>query len=219
MIIMFYILKRSMICQKSSNLLTIHGPSATKTVRLWTMYSHQANLSGYRDLGSLVFRDETARFTQQTETGRSHQRLSNECITKELAHDVSLTIFPLPNRRDQTVNVFLHQYANDITGCYDYVSAVYSQASNRGVNLLRGAMEMVGLAYLSGMRYGHPCVSGTEMDVYRKHSAGLRSVNDALEDESMATSDETLVAVILLGLFEVYRLRSPTYQSYIRWLD
>ncbi len=154
---------------------------------------------GYRDLNSVVFRDETARVVN-----RASARPGNSAA--EDAHEsagVWLAPSPSTNRRDQAIGIFFYQYATDVEGCFDYVFSICSRPASPGMEILHDAMELIGLAYLSGMRYGRPYPSSAETEVYRKHSAALNSVNNALQDGSLATRDEVLVAVILLGLFEV----------------
>ncbi len=112
------------------------------------------------------------------------------------------TIALLPDRRDQAICLFFHEYATDVKGVYDYVPAVCSRASGAS-SCLYNAIELIGLGHLSGVHYGDPCLSQTELDVYKKHGSVLRAINNALRDPLLATTDETLVAIMLLGLFEV----------------
>jgi hypothetical protein len=122
------------------------------------------------------------------------------------------TISLVPDRRDQAICLFFYEYATDVKGVYDYVPAVCSRPSISGAtSCLYDTIELIGLSHLSGMRYGAPCFSKTELDVYKKHSSVLRAVNSALSDPLLATTDETLVAVILLGLFEVRIFRASTF--------
>lgn len=110
----------------------------------------------------------------------------------------------VPDRRDQSICLFFYEYATEVEGVYDYVSAVCSRPSSaKAASYLYDTIELIGLAHLSGVRYGTPCLSQTELDAYRKHSAVLRAVNSALRDEHLAIVDETLAVVIFLGLFEV----------------
>jgi hypothetical protein len=66
-------------------------------------------------------------------------------------------------------------------------------------DVLRTAIEAVGLAGLSNTLYA-PHLAARAQDRYGKALAGL---DGALQDPCIATRDTTLMAVILLGLFEV----------------
>ncbi len=165
---------------------------------------------GYRDLGALVFRNETSRVVQKA---RQIYSETTEDTQPGLERQIEPYMSSIPgsiltSRKDQAIGVFFDQYATDVEGCYDYVRSVCSQPVCRGLLILYDTIELIGLAYIYGTRYGRPCRSAMELDVYRKHSAVLHAVNDALGIGSIATRDEIIVSVLLLGLFEVC-LRSP----------
>ena len=110
----------------------------------------------------------------------------------------------LPDRRDQAICLFLYEYAADVNGLYDYVPGLCSKPSIPTANgYLYNTIELIGLGHLSSMRYGNPCCSDTEIEVYKKHGSVLQAVNGALCNPSLVTKDETLVTIMLLGLFEV----------------
>ncbi|KAM0251887.1 hypothetical protein ACHAQJ_008000 [Trichoderma viride] len=164
---------------------------------------------GYRDLKSLLFRDETTRVVRRAQkTPPRKGILASAAEDQGILNNVQ-TMSLVPDQRDQAMCLFFYEYATDVKGVYDYVPAVCSRPSIPGAaTCLYDTIELIGLSHLSGLRYGAPCLSKKELNVYKKHSSVLKAVNSALSDPSLATTDETLVAVILLGLFEVRTSRA-----------
>lgn len=106
------------------------------------------------------------------------------------------------NWEDQSVLYFFDQYvmppdASGNPGWLEFLPDLYG-ASNE-TSCLKPSLAAVSYANLTNQS------SIPWMSVQARHSYGeaLRSINSALRDPEQATTDETLTAVFLLGLFEV----------------
>jgi hypothetical protein len=101
-----------------------------------------------------------------------------------------------PDVQTTAVGQFFYQWTN-LKGCFDYVLPLHKNSSGGG--FINDIVECIGLAYMS--RTGsNPTLM---LEASAKHTVVLRAVNTALRDMTTAKNDETLVAVLLLGLFEV----------------
>lgn len=74
---------------------------------------------------------------------------------------------------------------------------LYRQDSSFGV--LPKIVDAIGLASLSNVNNSPELMAAAG----RKYAGVLRAINASIQDSTKATTDQTLIAVILLGLFEV----------------
>lgn len=74
---------------------------------------------------------------------------------------------------------------------------LYRQDSSFGV--LAKIVDAIGLASISNVKHSPELMAAAS----RKYAGVLRAINASIQDSTKATTDQTLIAVILLGLFEV----------------
>lgn len=106
-----------------------------------------------------------------------------------------------PSIYDLGVNFFFAKYSFNeepfFNGYHDWLAEAYLESSSN--NILRALIEAVGLAGLSNISSAQELASRSK-ERYCKALAMLKGV---LNDSASATKDSTLMAVILLILFEV----------------
>lgn len=174
-----------------------------------------AQCTGFRDLRSFGFRDQSAEVMRKARTSRpSSNRPASANLSlsqqemgslsgKQPAHNPYLNI-PVAFR-DQAMQFFFHHYllnestlSCDPPGCF---TIIYSQAPAYGY--LSNAVDAVGMASLANLRHA-PHLRHAACE---KYSLVLRKIRRALEDSEQVMSDQLLVAVMLLALYEVSDVR------------
>jgi hypothetical protein len=99
---------------------------------------------------------------------------------------------------EQATCFFFHNYVlDDFIGYYSYVPSVYSVLP-AGCALAE-AITSLGMAGIANSRKDTRLMISANL----KYMSALRTINGALRDPYEAITDQTLVAVMLLGLFEV----------------
>jgi hypothetical protein len=81
--------------------------------------------------------------------------------------------------------------------CHDWLARLYFE--DGGNQVLRTVIDAIGMAGISNISYA-PSIAAKSRDQY---SRALAATKQLLNDPVRATADETLMAVILLDLFEV----------------
>lgn len=125
-------------------------------------------------------------------------------------HDPWFIITVAPE--DQALHFFLHHYVVHGTGCApshpDCLSIIYTRAAEPGylANLIN-AVGLVSLAYLRNV----PTLTHAASQTF---SRALRDIRVALANPTEAASDQMLVAVMLLALYEVSLL---CYRTTYAW--
>ncbi|CEL04083.1 hypothetical protein ASPCAL05215 [Aspergillus calidoustus] len=154
---------------------------------------------GYRDLTAISFRDESSRVIRKScRQSAPRSTIGGGGGGDSIICTPSLS-FPTA---DLAAGFFFAKY-NIYNGPYfssishDWLREVY--VKDPTCHVLQTAIEAVGLAGLSNTLYA-PHLAALAQDRYGKALAGL---DGALQDPCIATRDTTLMAVILLGLFEV----------------
>lgn len=111
---------------------------------------------------------------------------------------------------DQGSNFFFHHFvmagSTSPSSYFDFLPLMYHSESALGAapNPLPGVIKAIGMAGISNMQ-SSPAPT-TMAATRQKHTSVLRALNVALQDPRTAGADSTLVAVMLLGLFEVRAL-------------
>ena len=106
---------------------------------------------------------------------------------------------------DQANSFFFHHFVTQgATPPISYCSPLpmlFNQKSSGGsaMNPLPGIITAIGMAGISNMQSSPEGMFATR----RKHTAVLHTLNAALRDPETASADSTLMAVMLLGTFEV----------------
>jgi hypothetical protein len=171
---------------------------------------------GYRDLSKVVFRDEVKRIVGLHQRGRLRSsghgdplmNKSDPCVVDGLTSQ-----FPelgMPVRLDQPwdeagANFFFARYAfHDPPAYKDYYTWL-SQGYFSGCGVLTAAVEAVGMAGLANIRNDESLA--TQAD--ERCAKAMRRLQQALVDPVERSADETMMAVLLLALFEVHTWSSP----------
>lgn len=102
-----------------------------------------------------------------------------------------------PNARDQAICQYYYQFGCDANSPFDYVLHLHEKSPDTGI--VNDMIECIGLAYMSHSRSDPRMM----LEASKTHTTVIRAVNNALTSLDSAKNDETLVAVLLLGLFEV----------------
>lgn len=105
---------------------------------------------------------------------------------------------------DQACSFFFHHYltagATPPTSFPAFLPNLFNQSAIGSVtNPLPGIITAVGMAGISNMQNSPAGMIATR----EKHTKSLRALNTALRDPSMASTDATMMAIMLLGTFEV----------------
>ena len=114
-----------------------------------------------------------------------------------------MILAPSTSAEDQATCFFFGNYVSgtemlNTCGNYQYMSTIYA---NEPVGVpLRQAITAIGLAGLSNF-WSAPNIMAKANSAY---CSALRLVNSGLSNIEEAKSDQTLVAIILLGLYEVH---------------
>lgn len=180
---------------------------------------------GYRDEEDLKFRDQSKVVAARVNAGRRGCTPHKSGTVSQSAHDLAeavcsssdLILAPLASFRmqmtplvddrlktspeDQAAGYFFTNYVIDAdgfrNGYNDYLPSVYAMSSpDSAVSKMITALGMAGIANAQG------APEAQAVSIYQYTSA-LRNVNDALQDTSKAMADETLISIVLLGLYEV----------------
>lgn len=170
---------------------------------------------GYRNLADVMFRDEsqrTIRKVQATEKVGPCAQGASPSYTQTLScvPGAKSYVFPsaisIPHSIVQPINdlgarfFFIHYSEHDVSfskGCGDWLA--WSYWHDRSSHALQAAIEAVGLAGMSNvLRAQHAAQKAKE-----RYGKALIATNRALGDPAEATTDATLMAILLLGVFEV----------------
>lgn len=177
---------------------------------------------GYRDLHQVLFRDESERVRQ-----KAHQRhrgqdsslaqvttTSISCDNEDLgrAFQIPLSAFALPvssisyGLSQPLVELGLNFFFTRYTFDQSPFSQDYSQWLKRSCSWhtpntsLRAAIEAVGMAALANVFHAPKAASRSK----KQYSKALMATKQALNDPVLALADETMMAIILLGQYEVH---------------
>jgi hypothetical protein len=156
-----------------------------------------------------MFRDEGERILRKVLKTKDAKRMEKKSMAKsekdldatENVEEIVLPMSPSTNFDDLPVCLFLKNYtitASDFSrGYLDNVSSLYGRTHHQGV--LSVTISAVGLALMSNINRA-PEVMVVAREKFVK---ALRMTNTALLDPLESKADSTLMAVTLLGMFEV----------------
>ncbi|KAF1987553.1 hypothetical protein K402DRAFT_420352 [Aulographum hederae CBS 113979] len=189
--------------------------------------------SGYRDFGTLLFRDQTEEVARKIKQKgfREENRPPSLKLTKRDSSSISPSTRPsapedytLNNLsrlrlvtpvREQAINYFFRNYvASDDkfqTGYLDRILGTFRD-DDRANSILYEVSECIGMAALSS-RYSDTALMTMATT---KHGAVLRRTALLLQNTDKATLDQTVVTVILLALYETVSCDRP--QSMRAWV-
>ncbi|CAP59717.1 uncharacterized protein PODANS_1_360, partial [Podospora anserina S mat+] len=167
---------------------------------------------GYRDLNEVIFRDESSRIIRISRKGERKQ--TGPALSPSAANPLPAS---LTSPADEVgANFFFAKYVfhqdpfSTSSGYQDWLATAYRHHDGRFAPL-RAAIEAAGLAGLSNINPS-PQLSVQSRQQYRH---ALTAVKEALSNPSQAADDATLMAVILLGLYEM--INFDTWDRYHSW--
>ncbi|KAK0732430.1 hypothetical protein B0T21DRAFT_384718 [Apiosordaria backusii] len=178
---------------------------------------------GYRDLNEVIFRDESSRIIRISHKQGKKQTVSvlpggNPPLAPSLSPSAtnSLPASLSSPAGEVGANFFFAKYVfhqdpfSMSSGYEDWLATAYRH-NDRRCAPLRAAIEAAGLAGLSNINPS-PQLSIQSKQQYRD---ALTAVKEALSNPSQAADDATLMAVILLGLYEM--INFDTWDRYHNW--
>ncbi|KAH7007070.1 hypothetical protein EDB80DRAFT_718179 [Ilyonectria destructans] len=183
---------------------------------------------GYRDLDQVLFRDESERIIRKarqldlpqpalaqeviaTSNYLLKSGLATGCEPPQTSPPLGISYPPSQPVNNLGASFFFTKYTfNEVPFCGDYHDWLTQSYFNDG-SVLQAAIEAVGMAGISNVSYA-PNVASRAKEQYCK---AVTAVNLALGDPVQAAADSTLMAVILLGLFETVNFE--TLDRYDYW--
>jgi len=168
--------------------------------------------AGYRDQIQLSFRDETQGVVEkaQRRSDRSNPDHSQQCKpTVPIEGQVSLRgrsaskihpAFLSIDVVDQAIAFFFRSHVNEASeSCnlvYKDLPGFYAAECNSALSCV---IKAIGLAGLSSYRSAPALMSSA----FAHYSLALSSIRSALRNQALATTDQTLLTIYLLGIYEV----------------
>ncbi|KAF3388711.1 hypothetical protein F1880_003342 [Penicillium rolfsii] len=149
---------------------------------------------GYRDEWDLVFRDQTDQTIQRTKKKRARS------ATAAGAHDASPARGLSPSPNEIGINYFLRNFVigsqSSSRGYLNYIPSVYVNGDEHPT--LVASLAAAGLVALANSTQQPELASHAR----EKYLEAIHNINTALASPIESVKDSTLMAVILLGLFE-----------------
>ncbi|KUI69712.1 White-opaque regulator 1 [Cytospora mali] len=168
---------------------------------------------GYRDLGQLLFRDESARTIEKARRDAHvdsfdvvrFERSQSQSTSVTCVTDPALFLDPSLARplqlplRQMAANFFFNNFVVEGPQTTDTnYQLLVDMYQNHPDSAAVHAMEAVGLAGLSNISRDHKL----RFEAQKRYGRALTRTNDSLGDPVQATSDLTAMSVLLLGQFE-----------------
>ncbi|KAI0431168.1 hypothetical protein F5Y09DRAFT_305765 [Xylaria sp. FL1042] len=187
-------------------------PSCTQCIRA------KVGCSGYRNPLDLNFRDQSEEIARNYRLPLRKKRQKTPIVASP-RDDTAAAETPAiisENHLAHSVQNLAQRYsfANYMTGgprCgrMSYLASLMEDPRNTAVNT---ALDAVALAAFSNVRLS----PGTMLKAQREYTVALSRTNRALKDPIMCKTDDTLAAVVLLGIYEVINCTDDSYID--RWL-
>ncbi len=175
----------------------------------------------YRDLASFLFRNENDKLSQQNNslsktspssscTSRSSFRIQDhQFIQSYPPPPLSLMSLNSSSEDNRAICHVLHNYVSKerlhatSKGLFDYLPELLGASTSTRYSYLHDAVVALGFAGIANQHHSEP--DDTMRRANLKYNTAVRRVSQSLGNVEEATRDEILVAVIILGLFEVSR--------------
>ncbi|KAL8658143.1 MAG: hypothetical protein Q9226_001226 [Calogaya cf. arnoldii] len=178
--------KACLPCRRRKLRCDLRRDSCTQCIRA------KLTCSGYRDTTALRFRHET------------------DAVQRRATAQKSATTIPASpplSIRSQARDIFYYNHVVGPTKQFDFLHALYPQTS-KDVHLCR-SVDAVALAYLNAQR-----PSGTaEIEARRSYVSAIQYTSYALQSPHLARQDSTILAILLLDLYEKITTRAPAFQG------
>ena len=170
---------------------------------------------GYRDTESLRIADETSAVQRRIQgpTGISGasglpiaSRLSEALVhISHLAETIPQSL-DVPTR-SKARDLFYYNYVVGALKPFEFLQTFYTPISKE--HHLTASMDAVALAYLDYQQHS-PKV---QTEARQHYIAALRLMNKALRDPELAKRDSTILAILLLDLYEKVTNKEPHYEG------
>ncbi|KAF6233116.1 hypothetical protein HO173_008660 [Letharia columbiana] len=185
---------------------------------------------GYRAEQDAVFRNETSKVVAKAQTGTKWEismpvspirpiELTGDGDVRNLAIDFSAATVQMVERtkvtirtlsvplEDEATYYFFHNFVPadpaSLTTYSDVLPTVYRQDSS--FNALPKIIEAIGLAGISNVKQAPELMVAAG----QKYARVLRAITASIQNSKEVSTDQTLMAVMLLGLFETVTCSNP----------
>lgn len=178
--------------------------------------------TGYRNEQSLVFRDETKKVVGKAQAAKQRDRimLSAEVVQADRCDSLNRSTRDkavTPERAtvdNQTLSLSLSVPLEEQATCFFFRNFIFPDAGSSRPPLscmpvifkqesasspLSAIVASIGMAGMSNLKKSPDIM----VLARQKHVSALRLINSSIRDPESAKSDQMLIAVLLLGLFEV----------------
>ena len=167
------------------------------------MFCDQTRTTALRSRRLRAKRNTPSTAPKQSTVGHSHTPPGCIKLVKVGSPTASCSIYPNPplSLEHQASSFFFSSYVSNNWGIFrsyfNHIPTLYDRLpSNSAFSSIIVALGMVGL---SNFRHA----PGLAKSYRTKYALALRSVNAALQDPEEAKKDQTLIAIMLLGAYEV----------------
>ncbi|KAI9642504.1 hypothetical protein NHQ30_009309 [Ciborinia camelliae] len=189
--------------------------------------------TGYRTESDMMFRDQTQHYANKRRIEKESQmvpsrrktkastataeipidpQLTDEWMMQPVAQTTPFTLELSTSSAEQATCYFFRNYVledNSSSGSFQYLHDIYG---NELIGpALADSIESLGMVGLANFWKA----SDLKLHANRKYNSALRLVSSRLRNEEEARADQTLVAVMLLGLYETNTCTGP--QSMQSW--
>ncbi|PWY69703.1 hypothetical protein BO70DRAFT_432353 [Aspergillus heteromorphus CBS 117.55] len=177
-------------------------PSCSQCIRA------QVDCPGYRDTAELSFRDQSEEVIRKAQAKhRARRSPGTETINQQLDRKaISLDVVLSSPPEELAKGYFFTHFGG---GHMPYLLDLTRNQDNAPIN---AALTAAGLAALSNLRMSPQLM----LNARRHYTVALSRTNHALQDTVLARRDETLAAVVLLGMFEIITCSDGSFAD--RWV-
>jgi len=178
--------KACLPCRKRKLRCDLHKHGCTQCARA------KLTCSDYRDTKALRLRDETS---------VTRKRVNARQSIKEVPRSVSVSIC------NQAKDLFYYNYVVGANKPFNFLQAIYSPTAK--VEYLDRSVNAVALAYLNYQR--HP--PSAEQEARQQYVLALSLTGAALRNPGQARQDSTILAILLLDLYEKITTKEPSFHG------
>jgi hypothetical protein len=171
---------------------------------------------GYRDTDALRVNDESISVQRKVQGFASNSTSKSKSKSLAPSPQTLIPVFrhagAIPQSlaipmASQAKDLFYYNYVVGILKPFDFLQTLCSPTSKD--EHLTTSMDAVALAYLNYQRHAPDAQS----DARRSYVAALRLMNKAIEDPELVKKDSTMLAILLLDLYEKITNKEPYYEG------
>jgi hypothetical protein len=170
---------------------------------------------GYRDTDSLRIADESSTIQRkiQGNTAKSESKALTAAsrLSETFAH-ISHLAEAIPQSvtiptRSHARDLFYYNYVFGSLKPFEFLQSCYSPTPKD--DHLTASMDAVALAYLNYQRH----TPNVQTEARQHYITALRLMNKALQDPELAKKDSTILAILLLDLYQKVTNKEPHYEG------